>query len=89
EVLTGGGLFEGLGGAYYRPTLLTGVNDSNPAVCEEIFGPVLTIQSFDTEDEALSLAAHATYGLAAGVHTADINRALRLVRGLEVGTVWV
>ena len=89
EVLTGGGLFEGLGGAYYQPTLLAGVNDSNPAVCEEIFGPVLTIQSFDTEDEALSLAAHATYGLAAGVHTADINRALRLVRGLEVGTVWV
>ncbi len=89
EVLSGGGLFDGLGGAYYRPTLLTGVDDANPAVCEEIFGPVLTIQAFDTEEEALSLAAHATYGLAAGVHTADINRALRLVRGLEVGTVWV
>lgn len=89
EVLSGGGLFDGLGGAYYRPTLLTGVDDANPAVCEEIFGPVLTVQAFDTEEEALSLAAHATYGLAAGVHTADINRALRLVRGLEVGTVWV
>ena len=89
EVLSGGGLFDGLGGAYYRPTLLAGVDDANPAVCEEIFGPVLTIQAFDTEEEALSLAAHATYGLAAGVHTADINRALRLVRGLEVGTVWV
>ena len=89
EVLSGGGLFDVLGGAYYRPTLLAGVDDANPAVCEEIFGPVLTIQAFDTEEEALSLAAHATYGLAAGVHTADINRALRLVRGLEVGTVWV
>lgn len=89
EVLSGGGLFDGLGGAYYRPTLLAGVDDTNPAVCEEIFGPVLTIQAFDTEEEALNLAAHATYGLAAGVHTADINRALRLVRGLEVGTVWV
>ena len=89
EVLSGGGLFDGLGGAYYRPTLLAGVDHANPAVCEEIFGPVLTVQPFDSEEEALSLAAHDTYGLAAGVHTADINRALRLVRGLEVGTVWV
>jgi aldehyde dehydrogenase (NAD+) len=89
EVLTGGGLFEGLGGAYYQPTLLTGLDNQNPAVCEEIFGPVLTVQAFDDEEQALSLAAHATYGLAAGVHTADINRALRLVRRLEAGTVWV
>lgn len=50
---------------------------------------MLTVQAFDDEEQALSLAAHATYGLAAGVHTADINRALRLVRKLEAGTVWV
>ncbi len=55
----------------------------------EIFGPVLTVQSFDTEKEALELAAHPEYGLAAGVHTADIGRALRMVRGIEAGTVWV
>jgi acyl-CoA reductase-like NAD-dependent aldehyde dehydrogenase len=89
EVITGGQLFDGLGGAYYQPTLLAGVDSHNPAVLEEIFGPVLTIQCFDDEAEALSLAAHDTYGLAAGVHTADLNRALRMVRGLEVGTVWV
>lgn len=89
EVLAGGGLFEGLGGAYYQPTLLTGVDSRNPTVCEEIFGPVLTIQAFDDEDEALHLAEHDTYGLAAGVHTADLNRALRLIRRLEAGTVWV
>ncbi|MDE1169075.1 MAG: aldehyde dehydrogenase family protein [Pseudomonas sp.] len=89
EVITGGQLFEGLGGAYYQPTLLAGVNSQNPAVLEEVFGPVLTIQCFDDEAEALALAAHDTYGLAAGVHTADLNRALRMVRGLEVGTVWV
>ncbi|KAA5841912.1 aldehyde dehydrogenase [Pseudomonas chlororaphis] len=89
EVLCGGGLFDGLGGAYYQPTLLTGLDNRNPAVCEEIFGPVLTVQAFDDEAEALALAEHATYGLAAGVHTADINRALRLVRRLEAGTVWV
>ncbi|HXR00793.1 MAG TPA: aldehyde dehydrogenase family protein [Pseudomonas sp.] len=89
QVLAGGSLFEGLGGAYYQPTLLTGLDSRNPAVCEEIFGPVLTIQAFDTEEEALQLAEHDTYGLAAGVHTADLNRALRLIRRLEAGTVWV
>lgn len=89
EVLSGGGLFDGLGGAYYQPTLLAGVDNHNPAVCEEIFGPVLTLQAFDSEEQALQLAAHDTYGLAAGVHTADLNRALRLIRQLEVGTVWV
>ncbi|MCV4343526.1 aldehyde dehydrogenase family protein [Pseudomonas capsici] len=89
EVLTGGGLFEGMGGAYYQPTLLTGLDNRNPAVCEEVFGPVLTIQAFDDEEQALSLAEHDTYGLAAGLHTADLNRALRLIRRLEAGTVWV
>ncbi len=89
EVLAGGGLFEGMGGAYYQPTLLTAVDSHNPAVCEEIFGPVLTIQPFDSEEHALQLAEHDTYGLCAGVHTADLSRALRLIRKLEVGTVWV
>ena len=59
------------------------------AVRDEIFGPVLTLQTFDAEDEALALAAHPDYGLAAGVHTADLGRALRMVRGIEAGTVWV
>ncbi|MHC8290511.1 aldehyde dehydrogenase family protein [Pseudomonas sp. XS1P51] len=89
EVITGGTLIEGLGGAYYQPTLLMGVTADNPAVVEEIFGPVLTVQTFDNEEEALQLANHSIYGLAAGVHTRDINRALRMVRRLEVGTVWV
>ena len=89
EVLMGGGLFEGMGGTYYQPTLLTAVDSHSPAICEEIFGPVLTIQPFDSEEQALQLAEHDTYGLCAGVHTADLNRALRLIRKLEVGTVWV
>jgi aldehyde dehydrogenase (NAD+) len=89
DVLAGGGLFEGLGGAYYQPTILAGVDNTNPAVREEIFGPVLTVQAFDDEEQALELARHETYGLAAGVHTADLNRTLRLVRKLEAGTVWV
>lgn len=77
------------GGAFYRPTLLTGVAADSAIVMEEVFGPVLTVQTFREEDEALALAAHPAYGLAAGVHTADLGRALRFVRGLEAGTVWV
>jgi aldehyde dehydrogenase (NAD+) len=76
-------------GAFYRPTILTGVTPQTEAVRAEIFGPVLTVQTFDTEEEALALASHPEYGLAAGVPTADIGRALRLVRALEAGTVWV
>jgi aldehyde dehydrogenase (NAD+) len=76
-------------GAYYLPTLLAGVTTESEAVREEVFGPVLTLQAFDTEAEALELAQHNDYGLAAGVHTADIGRALRLMRGLEAGTVWI
>lgn len=76
-------------GAFYAPTLLSGVTQHSEAVQEEVFGPVLTMQTFDTEEEALALAQHPDYGLAAGVHTADLGRALRLVRGLEAGTVWV
>ncbi|WP_042269325.1 aldehyde dehydrogenase family protein [Paraburkholderia heleia] len=76
-------------GAFYLPTILTGVTAQNEAVRAEIFGPVLTVQTFDTEEEALALASHPEYGLAAGVHTADIGRALRFVRALEAGTVWV
>ena len=79
----------GAHGAFYTPTLLTDVTAESEAVREEIFGPVLTLQTFDTEEEALALAQHPDYGLAAGVHTADLGRALRFVRGLEAGTVWV
>jgi aldehyde dehydrogenase (NAD+) len=77
------------GGAYYLPTLIEGVTSDNPAVREEIFGPVLTVQTFDDEEEGLALAGHECYGLAAGVHTANVGRALRAVRRIEAGTVWV
>lgn len=89
EVLLGGGLMAGYGGAYYQPTIIVNVTCENAAVREEVFGPVLTIQSFDTEEEGLALADHPEYGLAAGVYTADLGRALRAVRQLKAGTVWV
>ncbi|CAN7267020.1 aldehyde dehydrogenase family protein [Pararhizobium sp. LjRoot235] len=76
-------------GYFYAPTLISGVTATSPAVLEEIFGPVLTIQTFEDEDEALSLADHPTYGLAAGLFTRDLSRAIRLIRRLQAGTVWV
>jgi aldehyde dehydrogenase (NAD+) len=76
-------------GYFYEPTLLVGVNSSSPAVTEEIFGPVLTMQTFRSEDEALALADHPTYGLAAGLFTRDLSRALRVTQALQAGTIWV
>lgn len=90
EVLVGGERFADTGdGWFWQPTLLTGMAADNPAIQTEIFGPVLTIQRFDEEEEALRMAAHDTYGLCAGVHTLNLPRALRAVRQLAAGTVWV
>lgn len=50
---------------------------------------MLTVQSFDEEEEGLELAGHEAYGLAAGVHTSDINKALRATRRIQAGTIWV
>lgn len=88
ECLTGG---EPMGGKgyFYAPTLLAGVDQSSPAITEEIFGPVLTLQTFTTEEEALALADHQTYGLAAGLFTRDISRVMRITRAISAGTVWV
>ncbi|MDS9469926.1 aldehyde dehydrogenase family protein [Paracoccus sp. MBLB3053] len=88
EVLCGGTPLE-REGFFYKPTILGAVTSDNPAVTEEIFGPVLTIQGFTTEEEALALADHPTYGLAAGVFTRDLARAIRVTRTLQAGTVWV
>ncbi|WP_342791199.1 aldehyde dehydrogenase family protein [Pigmentiphaga aceris] len=88
--LCGGDFFQtDVGGYFYRPTLLADVNGGMEAVREEIFGPVLTVQTFDEEEEGLLLADHPTYGLAAGVHTQDIGRALRATRRIQAGTVWI
>jgi aldehyde dehydrogenase (NAD+) len=84
----GGRLSTADNGAYYQPTILCDVESDSEAVREEIFGPVLTVQSFDDEDEGLQLTDH-RYGLAAGVYTGDINRALRARRRIQAGTIWV
>ena len=56
---------------------------------EEIFGPVLTVQTFSYEEEAFALGNDSRYGLAAGVHAGDLSRAMRAVRSIEAGTIWV
>ncbi len=88
ECLTGGSRLDHQG-YFYAPTLLAGVDQTSPAVTEEIFGPVLTLQTFETEEEALLLADHPTYGLAAGLFTRDLSRAVRVTRQLQAGTIWV
>ncbi|MBO0662547.1 aldehyde dehydrogenase family protein [Jiella sp. MQZ9-1] len=88
EIVTGGERLE-RPGTFFAPTLITGVSPDSPAVTEEIFGPVLTLQAFADEAEAIALADHPTYGLCAGVYTRDLSRAIRITRAIEAGTVWV
>ena len=90
QVLTGGTRATApQDGSYFLPTLLQNAAQHSEAVQGEIFGPVLTVQTFADEGEAYALANDSNYGLAAGVHTGDLSRALRATRALEAGTVWV
>ncbi|MFE6752435.1 aldehyde dehydrogenase [Streptomyces sp. NPDC057684] len=76
-------------GQYYEPTLLTDVAQDSEIVQEEVFGPVLTLQMFADEDEAVRLANDTRFGLAATVATGDRGRAARVTDRLVAGTVWV
>lgn len=76
-------------GWFIEPTIFTGVNNQMRIAREEVFGPVLSVIPFDDEEEALSIANDSPFGLAAGVWTTDMARALRLSERLEAGTVWV
>jgi aldehyde dehydrogenase len=91
EVLTGGERnFLGgdlAGGFYVKPTILKGHNRMR-VFQEEIFGPVVSVTTFKTEEEALAIANDSLYGLGAGVWTRDINRAYRFGRGIQAGRVW-
>lgn len=76
-------------GFYYRPTILDCPHSRIPAVATELFGPVLSVLTFETEEEALALANDTQYGLASGVFTRNLSRAHRMIRGIRAGIVWV
>ncbi len=89
RALIGGGPNEELGGWYYRPTLFVDAPPGSEILTREVFGPVLTLQAFEDEDEAIRMANATDYGLAAVVYTGDRERAERVSARLVAGTVWV
>jgi acyl-CoA reductase-like NAD-dependent aldehyde dehydrogenase len=76
-------------GWFFRPTVLDDVAADDPVVQEEIFGPVLAVQVADDAEHALALANGTAFGLAAGVYTRDVQKALRLARDIDAGQVYV
>ena len=92
ECVTGGrrGSGEACGeGLFVEPTIFTGVKNSMRIAREEVFGPVLTVIPFDTDEEAVEIANDTPYGLAAALWTSSIERAVKLPKRLQAGTVWV
>jgi len=82
-------ILEETGGTYVEPTIFDGVSNAMRIAKEEIFGPVLSVITFDTAEEAVAIANDTPYGLAAGVWTSDISKAHKTARALRAGSVWV
>ncbi|MEU5041987.1 aldehyde dehydrogenase family protein [Streptomyces griseorubiginosus] len=89
RIVCGGERLDLDGGFYYKPTVIADLSNDSRVVQEEIFGPVLTVQPFGTEDEAVELANSTPYGLASGVQTTNLARAHRVADRLQAGIVWV
>lgn len=91
-LVTGGGAAtegELAGGLFIQPTIFSDVNNAMHVAREEIFGPVLSIIPFDEEEEAIAIANDSPYGLASGVWTENISRAMRMIRAIHTGVIWV
>ncbi|WP_150571580.1 aldehyde dehydrogenase family protein, partial [Pseudomonas fluorescens] len=82
-------ILEETGGTYVQPTIFDGVTNAMKIAQEEIFGPVLSVISFDTAEEAIAIANDTPYGLAAGIWTSDISKAHKTARAVRAGSVWV
>ncbi|MDF3147007.1 aldehyde dehydrogenase family protein, partial [Streptomyces sp. T21Q-yed] len=89
RIVCGGERLDLDGGYYYKPTVIADLPNDSRVIQEEIFGPVLTVQPFDSEDEAVELANSTPYGLASGVQTSNLARAHRVADRLQAGIVWV
>jgi aldehyde dehydrogenase (NAD+) len=94
EPLCGGGPPEGLAehldaAAFYRPTIFADVDNKAKIAQEEIFGPVLCVIPFDTDEEAVAIANDSIYGLAGGVQSQNLERAEAVAAGMRTGTVWI
>lgn len=90
RLVTGGGIPEGLTAGYYtQPTLLADVDPNSQIAQEEIFGPVLTVTPYDTDDEAVAIANNTIYGLSGEVSSADVDRAFAIAQRLRTGNVTI
>ena len=90
ELICGGKAPEGLGeGFFVQPTVFTGVTRDMRLAREEVFGPVAAFFAFDTEEEAILIANDTEYGLAGGIWTRDLQRGLRMAKGVRAGTIWL
>ena len=85
----GGRKAEQFGGYFVEPTIFTGVKNSMRVAQEEVFGPVLAVIPFEDEDDAIAIGNDVVYGLAAGVWTSSMRRALNMAQKLQAGTVWI